>query len=86
MAYKTDAKINFFWVNQSDISLIIKTLDAKKTHGWDNISGKMIQVCGDPIALPLMLVFETALKEKKIPDRWKKANVVPVHKKKEIIF
>ena len=46
----------------------------------------MIQVCGDPIVLPLMLVFETALKEKKIPDRWKKANVVPVHKKKEIIF
>ena len=46
----------------------------------------MIQVCGDPIALPLMLVFETALKEKKIPDGWKKANVVPVHKKKEIIF
>ena len=46
----------------------------------------MIQVCGDPIVLPLMLVFETTLKEKKILDRWKKANVVPAHKRKEIIF
>ena len=27
----------------------------------------MIQIGGDPIALPLMLVFETALKEKKFP-------------------
>ena len=48
--------------------MIIKTLDAEKTHGWDNISIKMIQICGDPIALPLMFVFETTLKEKKFPD------------------
>ena len=34
-------------------------------------------------ALSLMLAFETllALKEKKFPDIWKKANVVPVNKK-----
>ena len=64
-----------------NISLIIKTIDAKKGHGWDNISIKMIQICGDPIALPLMFVFETTLKEKKFPDIWKKANVVSVHKK-----
>ena len=43
----------------------------------------MIQICGDPIALPLRLVFEMALKEKKFPDIWKKANGVPVHKKEE---
>ena len=41
----------------------------------------MKQICCDPIALPLMLVFEAALKEKKFPDIWKKANMVPAHKK-----
>ena len=81
IAYKTDVKINSFRVNQNDISLIIKTLDAKKAYGWDNILTKTIQICGDPIALPLMLVFETTLKEKTFPDIKKKANVVPVHKK-----
>ena len=30
-----------------------------------------------------MLLSETALKEKKIPDIWEKANVFPVHKKEE---
>ena len=35
------------------MSLIMKTLDAEKAHGWDNISIKMIQICGDPIVLPL---------------------------------
>ena len=43
----------------------------------------MIQICGDPIVLPIMLAFETALKEKKFSNIWKKANVVPVHKKGE---
>ena len=46
----------------------------------------MIQICGDPIALPHMLVFERTLNEKKFPDIWKKSNVVPVHKKEEKSF
>ena len=70
-AYKTDVKINSFRVVQNDISRIIKTLYAEKRHGWDKISINMMQICGDPIALPLMGVFEMAL------------NVVPVHKKEE---
>ena len=52
-------------------------------HGWDNISIKMMQICVDPIALPLMLIFEMTLKEKKFPDIYKKANMVPVHTKEE---
>ena len=43
----------------------------------------MIQICSESIALPLKLLFETALKENKFPDIWKLANVVPAHKKDE---
>ena len=82
-AYKTNVRINSFRINHNDISLIIKNLDSNKAHGCDNISIKMIQICGESIALPLKLLFETALKEKKFPDIWKLANVVPVHKKEE---
>ena len=82
-AYKINVKINSFPVNQNDISLIIKTFNAKRAHDWDNISIKIIQICGDPIALPLLLLFATTLKEKKFLDLWKKLNVVPVHKKEE---
>ena len=45
------------------------------------ISQKMIQICGESIALPLKLLFETALSEKKFPNIWKLAKIVPVHKK-----
>ena len=82
-AYKTNVRINSFRINHNDISLTIKNIDSNKAHGCDNISIKMIQICGESIALPLKLLFETALKEKKFPDIWKLANVVPVHKKEE---
>ena len=82
-AYKTNVRINFFHINHNDISLIIKNLDSNKAHTCGNISKKMIQICGGSIALPLKLLFETALKEKTFPDIWKLANIVPVHKKEE---
>ena len=69
--YKTDVRINSVRMNHNDISLIIKNLNSNKAHGFDNI------------ALTLKLLFETKLKEKKFPDIWKLANVVPIHKKEE---
>ena len=39
---------------------------------------KRIQIFSESIALPLKLLFEIALKEKKFPDVWKIANAVPV--------
>ena len=85
--YKTDVKTNSFQVSQNDMSLIIKTLDAETANGWGNISIKIIQICVDPIALPPMLLFETASKEKKSPDIRKKANVgsCPQKRRKELI-
>ena len=43
-------------------------------------------MCGESIALPLKSIFETAMKEKKLPRIWKIANVAPVHIKDEKNF
>ena len=58
-----------------------KNLNPNKSHGWDNISIRMIKLCGKSIVYPLNLVFEVSLQCGEFPDYWKKANVVPVHKK-----
>ena len=62
---------------------MIKTLDSSKAHGWGNISIKMIKICGESITVPLKIIFEQSLKENKFPEVWKKANIVPVHKKED---
>ena len=41
----------------------------------------MIKLCGKSIVYPLKLIFEASLQGVEFPDYWKKANVVPVHRK-----
>ena len=78
---RTNTKITSFYVTKEDILLITKNLDSTKAHGLDNISIKMIKIWGESITVPLKIIFEQSLKEKKFPEVWKKANIVPVHKK-----
>ena len=37
---------------------------------------------GEPILKPLELIFKSCIESGKLPIEWKKANVVPVRKKK----
>ena len=41
----------------------------------------MIKLCGKSIVYPLKLISEASLQGGEFHDYWKKANVVPVHKK-----
>ena len=43
----------------------------------------MIQVCSQPLAVPLRIIFQQSLKECKFLETWKKANVVLVRKKED---
>ena len=42
--YRTDKRLISFTIDENDIFLIIKNLNADKTHGWDNISTRMSQL------------------------------------------
>ena len=65
----------------NDISKLIKNLDPNEAHGHDMFSIRMIKFCGNSICKPLSVTFNDCLKEGKFPSDWKKAHVVPVHKK-----
>ena len=72
-----------FHVPKGDILLIIRSLDSSKAHGWDNISIKMIKICGEPITVSLKIIFEQSLKKKKFLELWKKATIILGHKKED---
>ena len=78
---KTNKSINSINFNGDDIISIIKTLDSEKAHGVDNISIRMIKLCGDSIILPLTLIFEDCIAKGIFPGLWKLAYVIPTHKK-----
>ena len=60
---------------------ILKNLYVNKAHGHDNLSVRITRLCHDSIFKPLELVFRDCLKEDRFPSWWKKANIVPIHKK-----
>ena len=65
----------------ADLSRIIRNLNPNKSHGHDNLSIRMLQLCGDSIIPPLTILFQSAIEAGHFPDSWKKANATPIHKK-----
>ena len=63
------------------ISAIINNLDPIKANGHDMLSIWIIKLCMSSICKPLSIIFSDCLKKGKFSSDWKKADVVPVHKK-----
>ena len=78
---QTQKRISDIEIKEDDILLIIKNLNGNKAHGWDNCFIRLIQLCGKSIAKPLKYLFESSLTTGIFPEYWKKANIIPVHKK-----
>ena len=79
--YKTNGRINNISINSDIILKVVNDLNPSKAHGWDGISIRMIKMCGESIVFPLMIIFENAIETGVYPAKWKRGNIVPVHKK-----
>ena len=68
-------------IDREKVTKLIRALDTTKAHGCDEISISMIKICDTSIVEPLCLIFEKCLETGIYPSLWKKANIIPVHKK-----
>ena len=67
--------------SETGVLQIINNQDSNKAHGYDMISIRLSQLCGETICRRLNITFKTCLITGKFPSVWKKGNVVPIHKK-----
>ena len=77
----TCSNLDTIAITQQSILDIIKSLNVNKAHGADNISGRMIELCGDKLTLPLSIIFVIIINTGIFPTLWKSGNVTPIHKK-----
>ena len=56
-------------------------IDVNKSTGHDGLSPRLIKIAGAAIVPSLTKLFNTCLVNKRVPSDWKKANVIPLHKK-----
>ena len=66
---------------KDNIVKIIDSLDSNKAYDHDMVSIRMIKLCDESVCYPLEIIYKTCLETGKFPSRWKKANIVLVHKK-----
>jgi hypothetical protein len=66
-----------------EISKIINSLQSKTSHGYDEISDKILKASAPFILSPLTYIFNTVLSSGIFPDRLKYSEVQPLFKKGE---
>ena len=80
-SYLTDKRLYTITFPAKDIGKIIPSLDPNKAHDHDNLSIRMLKLCGNAICEPLQLIFNQALVSRSFPCDWKKDYTIPIHKK-----
>ena len=79
--FETSNRLSTVELDLKKILKLIQALNSNKDHGHDGISIRMLKLCGPLVIKPLSLPFNNYLRDGVFPDDYKKANVIPVHKK-----
>ena len=69
---RTDSSLSSFHSTKDDILRIINNLYPNKAHGHDEISIRMIKICGNSSCRPLSIIFKSCLRTGIFPLEWKK--------------
>ena len=78
---KTEHVVSNINIEINEIIDVIKTLDPNKASGPDTISHRMLKICPEKIAKPLLIIFNKSLEQGKYPSAWKIANVIAIFKR-----
>ena len=63
------------------VSKLLKELDPTKAQGPDGLPAKVLKELHNEISVPLSILFQNSVDQGKIPNEWKKAEVIALFKK-----
>ena len=59
---------------------ILLSRNASKAAGPDGVENRLLKECAVELAPVLLVLFRKSMDEGKVPNQWKEANIVPIHK------
>ena len=77
----TDNRLERILVLEQDVYDQLSTIDVTKSYGADEISPRFLKEGREYLSRPLCRMFNLSLQFCKFPSLWKKANIIPLHKK-----
>ena len=76
-------KFQDLYFHELDVQILLKNINSGKAAGPDGIHGTILKNCAVSLAKPLTKLFNISFVTGCIPEEWKLASVVPIHKKDE---
>ena len=70
-SHETEKRISSVETKEDNILLIIKNLSSNKGYRWDNVSIRMMPLCGTSTVKPLKYLFESSLTTGIFPETHK---------------
>ena len=70
-----------FHVSSECVGSVLRAINPGKACGPDNISARVIRECADELTVPVTKLCKLSLIQGVFPRQWKRANIVPLHKK-----
>ena len=70
--------------SSSELKKLINNLPNKSSSGWENINNILLKEIAAPILVPLVDLFNESINKGEFPECMKLAEVVPLHKGKEM--
>jgi hypothetical protein len=68
-------------LTELEVQTLLSSLDTSKATGSDEIPARLLKETASVITPSICKLFNKSLKQGTVPQDWKVANVVPVHKK-----
>lgn len=80
-AQESTDSISKLFISESEVKKALLKLDCSKGAGSDAVPSQFWAFCAESVALPISIIFNRSLQEGLFPNTWKKALIIPIHKK-----
>ncbi len=80
---KCEESLDYIQVTEQEVLDYIRALKINKAFGPDLVSPRMLKEGGIQICPSLARLMNLSLRLQVVPQMWKQANVIPIHKKKD---
>ena len=77
--------LNFSAVYPDDVEKIISSIKSKSSCGLDNIDARILKLGRHYLVPAITHIINLSISTQTFPEEWKKAKVIPLHKKNDKI-
>ena len=77
----TDDSLGLLQCSVDEVTKLLKELKPRKSPGPNGIHPLILKNCADTLAISICKIFNMSFSLGKIPDCWKQADIIPLHKK-----